>query len=107
MDGSARVDEWRRLEDKLRAYVEGQGGPTITYNALLMLCGAAEADEGMSYSEGMLARFGQHRAAGLRQFYDSRYGAPAPDASGLRVYDTGNLIALAQELAVEAGRRAR
>ena len=105
MGDDSRADEWQRLEDGLRAHTTTPGGGAITYNALVLLCGRAEAEKGASYSEGMLMRFGQHRAAGLRQFYDNRVGAPAPDASGQRAYDTGNLIALVHELAAEAGRR--
>ncbi len=105
MGDDNREDEWRRLESELRAHAAELGGDTITYNALVLLCGRAEAGDGASYSEGMLMRFGQHRAAGLRQFYDSRYGAPVPDAASQRAYGTENLIALVQELRAEAGRR--
>jgi len=105
MSEDNRMDEWRRLEGALRAHVDALGGVTISYGALILLCGRAEADEGTSYSEGLLMRFGQHRAAGLRQFYDTRYGAPASDASGQRAYDALNMIALVQELCAEAGRR--
>jgi len=105
MDGDSRADEWQRLEDALGAHAGEPGGATITYGALVLLCGRAEAGEGVASSEGMLLRFGQHRAAGLRQFYDSRHGAPAPAAAGQRAYDTHSLIALVQELAAEGGRR--
>jgi len=105
MDENNRTDEWRRLEDALRAYADAPGGAMISYGALILLCGRAEADEGTSYSEGLLMRFGQHRAAGLRQFYDSRYGAPEPDAAGQRAYATRDLIMLVQELAAEAARQ--
>ncbi len=105
MDEDSRTDEWRRLEDALRMHTDASGGATISYGALILLCGRAEAGEGTSYSEGLLMRFGQHRAAGLRQFYDSRYGAPEPDASGQRAYDVQSMIALVQELRAEAGRR--
>ncbi len=105
MDEDNRTDEWRRLEDALRAHADTPSGATISYGALILLCGRAEAGEGTSYSEGMLMRFGQHRAAGLRQFYDTRFSAPEPDASGQRAYDVQNMIALVQELRAEAGRR--
>ena len=105
MDEDSRTDEGRRLEDALRMHADVPGGTTITYGALILLCGRAEAGEGTSYSEGMLMRFGQHRAAGLRQFYDTRFSAPEPDASGQRAYDVQNMIALVQELRAEAGRR--
>jgi len=105
MDEDSRTDEWRRLEDALRAHTDALGGATINYGALILLCGRAEADEGTSYSEGLLMRFGQHRAAGLRQFYDSRYGAPEPDVSGQRAYDVQSMIALVQELRAEAVRQ--
>ncbi len=107
MDEDNRTDEWRRLEDALRAHADAPGGATISYGALILLCGRAEAGEGTSYSESLLMRFGQHRAAGLRQFYDSRYGAPEPDASSQRAYDALNMIALVRELQAEAERQAR
>ncbi len=105
MGDDSRTDEWQRLETELLAHAGEPGGDTITYNALVLLCGRAEAGEGSSYSDSLLMRFGQHRAAGLRQFYDSRHGAPEPDAAGQRAYSAQNLIALAQELRIEAGRR--
>ncbi len=105
MDEDNHTDEWRGLEGALRAHADAPGSATISYGALILLCGRAEADEGASYSEGLLMRFGQHRAAGLRQFYDSRYGAPEPDASGQRAYDVQSMIALVQELRAEAVRQ--
>lgn len=107
VDGDSRTDEWQRLEDGLRAHAGKPGGEVITYNALVLLCGRAETGEDSSYGEGLLMRFGQHRAAGLRQFYDSRYGAPEPDASSQRAYDALNMIALVRELQAEAERQAR
>jgi len=107
MSEDNRTDEWRRLEDALRAHADALGGVTISYGALILLCGRAEADEGTSYSEGLLMRFGQHRAAGLRQFYDTRYGAPEPYASGQRAYNVQSMIALVQELRAEAVRQGK
>lgn len=107
MSEDNRTDEWRRLEGALRIYVGTPTGATISYGALILLCGRAEAGEGTSYSEGLLMRFGQHRAAGLRQFYDTRYGAPEPDAAGQRAYATRDLIMLVQELAAEAARQSK
>ena len=104
MDEDSRTDEWLLIENALRMHADAAVGATISYNALLLLCGRAEASDGASYSEGMLMRFGQHRAAGLRQFYEGRFGAPDPDASGQRAYATRDLITLVQELAAEAVR---
>jgi len=105
VDGDSRTDEWQRLEDGLQAHAGKPGGEVITYNALVLLCGRAETGEDSSYGEGLLMRFGQHRAAGLRQFYDSRLGAPVPNTSGQRAYDTVDLVVLVQELRAETGRR--
>ena len=105
MGEDSRTDEWLLIENALRMHADAPGGATISYSALILLCGRTEAGEGTAYSEGLLMRFGQHRAAGLRQFYEGRYSAPEPDASGQRAYDVRSMIALVQELAAEAIRQ--
>ena len=96
-------EEWQRLAARLREYAARPEGETITYHALMLLCGAVEAEGGplAAPSDATLLRLGQHRASGLRRLYDDHFGAPPPDASGFQAYRMPSLLSVVED--VEAG----
>lgn len=101
MDEDERMDEWRRFDAALAAREARSGTAMLSYNALVLVCGGLEMDDdrAATASEGVLLRFGQHRASGLRRLYEDRYGVPTPlDASGARLYQTEKLLDLSREL---------
>ncbi len=102
-DGDEQGEEWQRLAAKLRDHAVQSEGESITYHALMLLCGAAAAEGGplATPSNATLLRLGQHRAAGLRRLYDDRFGAPPPDAAGMQAYRVQSLLAVVED--VEAG----
>jgi len=98
-------EEWQRLAARLREHAAGPAGDSITYHALMLLCGAIEAEGGplAAPSDATLLRLGQHRASGLRRLYDDRFGAPLPDAAGFQTYRIPSLLSVVED--VEAGGR--
>ncbi len=103
MDGNQdeRVDEWRRFDAALETRAAHLEHAVLSYNALVLVCGHIEMDDdrAATASEGVLLRFGQHRAGGLRRLYEDRYGVPVLlDASGARLYEKEKLLELSREL---------
>ncbi len=104
-DRDEQGEEWQRLAAKLREHAIQPAGESITYHALMLLCGAVEAEGGplATPSDATLLRLGQHRASGLRRLYDDRFGAPSPDAAGFQAYGVPSLLSVVED--VEAGSR--